>query len=884
MRKKLRWLVMFTLLVGLFGYVTAKDQNNSIPKRSYETKRITGHPPAIDGSLTDKAWEPGEWESGFIQYEPYEGQKPFQETAFKILYDDKNLYAAIRAFDTEPKKIEQRLNRRDDVGGDSLCIQIDSLCDRRTAFSFAISAAGVKRDELITENGDNSDEDWNPIWYAKTRIDDKGWSAEIKIPFDQLRFGKNDTHTWGLQVKRSIFRKDEASSWQLIPVHAPGYVHLFGDLRGINGIKGKREAEIYPYAVGKYETFEKEQGNPFADGKASSFTGGLDGKIGVSSNLTLDFTINPDFGQVEADPSEVNLTVFETFFDEKRPFFIEGNNILNFQVTGGDGSFARDNLYYSRRIGRPPHYYPELRDNEYIDFPANTRIMSAFKLSGKTKKGFSIAVLESITAREKSEIDYLGERRSETVEPLSNYFVMRLQQDFRNGDTRIGGMVTAVNRSLTDPQLEFLHTAAYSGGFDFVHNWKQKTYYVSLKTLFSQVRGSREAISETQTSPLRYYQRPDADYVSYDPGRRSLSGHGGTLALGREGNGHFRYSGGVTWRSPGLELNDVGYLRSADQIMQWYWLGYRIWKPFAIFRNIYINFNQYQGWDFGGNRLFNGLNVNFNVYLKNYWSVGAGTEGNFDGLSNTELRGGPALIIPGFMGGWFFIASDYRKKLNIELSGYLQRGGADYYNYKEIGLEIHYRPIQSLSLTLEPSLNWYRNELQYVETLDYRGDSRYLFAHIDQRTAAVTIRLDLSLTPDLSIQYYGQPFISAGKYTSFKRITEPRAARYEDRFQFYDENRLSYDEANGSYGFDEDGDGLVDYTAAQPNFNFRQFRSNLVIRWEFKPGTTLYLVWSQGRTGTDEIGDFAFRRDFRSLFDVVPHNVFLIKFTYLFNL
>lgn len=882
-RTILCWILM-AILVGIPGIVTAKEKENNIEKRSYRTKRIDGQAPVIDGKLDDNAWESVDWGSGFIQVEPNEGQKPSQDTAFKIIYDEKNLYVAIRAFDTEPGKIEKRLSRRDNASGDVVAIQFDSLCDRRTAFSFEISAAGVKEDELITENGMNFDDDWNPIWYTRTRIDDKGWTVEIKIPFDQLRFSKMDSHLWGLEVSRRIFRKDEASRWQFIPVNSPGYVHLFGELHGIDGIKGKREAELSPYTVGKYETFEKEEGNPFATGNAAALTGGLDGKIGVSSNLTLDFTINPDFGQVEADPSEVNLSVFETYFSEKRPFFIEGSNILKFQITGGDGGFAMDNLFYSRRIGRVPHYEPDLRDGEYIDFPDSTRIIGAFKLSGKTKKGISIAILDSVTAREEAELDFSGERRFETVEPFTNYFVMRLQKDYRAGDTRIGGMFTATNRSIHESYLDFLHREAYTGGIDFVHNWKQKTYYVIFRAIFSHVRGSKEAIAETQLSSRRYYQRPDAGYLDFDPNRTSLTGHGGTISLGREGTGHVMYSGGVTWRSPGLELNDVGYLRSANQIMQWFWLGYRIWKPFSIFRSVHLNLNQYQGWDFGQNRLFNGMNINLNAYLKNYWSIGMGVEANFRGLSNTELRGGPALATPGGYFSWFFIGSDYRKKFNVELDGHLQHGEKDSFSGKEISIELNYRPIQSLSIELEPSINWGETELQYVDTLDYGQDTRYLFAYLDQKTVAIEIRLDFSLTPDLSIQYYGQPFISAGKYSRFKRIIEPRAKNYSDRFQVFPGSQVGYDAENEMYNFDENGDGLVDYSVAQPDFNFRQFRSNLVIRWEFKPGSTLYLVWSQGRTGFEQIGDFSFRRDWRGLFDVAPYNVFLVKFTYLFNL
>ncbi|HLP61948.1 MAG TPA: DUF5916 domain-containing protein, partial [Candidatus Deferrimicrobium sp.] len=596
MKRNLFFLVILTFVILIPMEIKAE-------KRIYTTKRVGDISPIIDGRLSDPVWDTVEWGSDFIQGSPYDGQKPSQETSFKIVYDDKNLYIGIRAFDTEPEKIDKRLARRDRFAGDWVEINIDSYFDHRTAFSFTITAAGVKGDEAISNNGNNWDSSWNPVWYAETGIDKLGWTAEMKIPFTQLRFANKEKHVWGIQVNRRLFRKEERSHWQRIPADAPGWVHLFGELHGLEGIKAPKQVELLPYLVSKYETFAKEEGNPFATGNATRFTGGLDGKIGVTGDLTFDFTVNPDFGQVEADPSEVNLTAFETFFSEKRPFFIEGKNILDFRITNKGGEFSSDNLFYSRRIGSLPHYFPALDNHEFIDMPINTDIIGAAKLTGKTKTGWSLAVLESITAKEKAEIDSFGQRRQETVEPFSNYFALRLQKDYRNGDTQLGGMFTAVNRNIDDPALDFLHRSAYTGGIDFEHSWKKKTYYLIIKTLFSHVRGSKEAILETQESSRRYYQRPDAEHISVDPERTSLTGYGGTISAGRGGGGHFLYSAGVTWRSPGLELNDVGYLRTADRVMQWSWLGYQTLNPVSIFRSINVNFNQGKVWDFGGSNI-----------------------------------------------------------------------------------------------------------------------------------------------------------------------------------------------------------------------------------------------------------------------------------------
>ncbi|MCK4465527.1 MAG: hypothetical protein KAU83_07435, partial [Bacteroidales bacterium] len=381
---------------------------------------------------------------------------------------------------------------------------------------------------------------------------------------------------------------------------APGWVHQFGELHGISGIKPKRQIEIAPYTVGNIERFEKEEGNPFATGKSSNLDIGVDGKIGITNNMILDFTVNPDFGQVEADPSQVNLTAYEIFFEEKRPFFIEGKNILSFPLMFGDGDLASENMFYSRRIGRRPQSYPNTQDGEYADIPINTSILGAAKFTGKTKNGLSIGILESITAKEKAEIDNEGIKRFETVEPLTNYSVSRVQKDFNKGNTILGGMFTTTNRKIENPDLNFLHTSAYSGGLDFTHQWKDRTYSFSLKTYFSQVKGSEEALIRTQSSSVRYFQRPDNDYVKFDSSRTSLSGYGGVLSAGKFANGHWRYAGFLSWKSPGLELNDLGFMTNADEILQIFWVGYRIWEPFSIFRNLNVNLNQWNTFDFGG--------------------------------------------------------------------------------------------------------------------------------------------------------------------------------------------------------------------------------------------------------------------------------------------
>ncbi len=879
------WLAIILVLVctSLIAEVTPDSKNI---KKIYTTKHVNPHAPVIDAKPGDPAWETIPWETNFIQREPYEGTSPTQQTAFKILYDDKNLYVFIRAFDTEPKNIVRRMSRRDGLEGDWVTIQLDSYHDLQTAFVFAVNAAGVKYDKTITEDGNNENTSWDPVWHVKTSVDEKGWNAEMKIPFSQLRFSNAQEQVWGMQVSRRLFRNGEREDWQFIPRDSPGYVSRFGELHGIKNIKHKRQMEITPYVVGKLLQSPKEEGNPFATGRGQNAALGLDGKIGINSDLTLDLTINPDFGQVEADPSEVNLTTIETYFQEKRPFFIEGNNIMDYQVTGGDGDYSSDNLFYSRRIGRTPHYYPDTNQNEYLNMPTNTSILGAFKLTGKTQNGLSIGILESFTNKEKAEIDFLGQRRSETVEPFSNFFLARLRKDYHKGRTIIGGMFTAVHRSIADADtnLDFLHKSAYTGGFDLFHSWKNKTYSISLNTIFSLVQGSKEAILNTQQSPVHYFQRPDADHVSLNPNRTSLSGIGGTLSLDKSGNGHFNYSLGVTWRSPGLELNDLGYLRAADRIMQWTWVGYRIWEPFAIFRTININFNQWQSWNFGGDKLSFGGNVNLNTQFKNYWGLSYGVNIQGEHFSTNELRGGPLLKLPGAWSYWGEIYTDTRKSLVFEVGTWNYLGKNDFEKMHEIWSEITFRPISNFSVSLEPAFSTKKSLLQYVNTQNFQDSQRYIFASLDQKTVSLTVRLEYSITPDLSIQFYGQPFISAGKYMNFKHITNPRANGIENRYNTFSPEQIQYNKDQNTYSIDENLDHQPDYSFDNPNFNFLQFRCNLVVRWEYIPGSTVFLVWSQGRTGNGVSGDFSFSKDFRDLFDVKPDNVFLIKFTYLFNL
>lgn len=873
-----------TLLIILIFSAFLNLKAQTPEKKSYQTK-FTATEPVIDG-LPDKCWNDVSWEGGFIQIHPAENKPPSQQTDFKFLYDNNNLYVLIRAHDTEAGKISRIISRRDNFSGDRVELQLDSYFDGQTAFSFTATASGTKGDAVISQNGNNWDSNWNPVWFLGTSIDDSGWTAEMKIPLSQLRFGKKEEQVWGIQITRHIYRSEERSSWQYIPKGSPGMILQFGELNGIRKLKPKRQIELMPYLVAGTERFEKEEGNPYLDGKTNHFSGGLDGKIGVTNDLTLDFTINPDFGQVEADPSEVNLTAFETYFSEKRPFFIEGSNIFQFKPNQSIviNNMYSDELFYSRRIGRSPQYYPSLAANEYADMPQSTTILGAAKLSGKTRNGLSIGILESITSEEKATIYNEGVTRKETVEPYTSYFTGRLQKDFKKGKTTIGGIITSVNRNINSRQLDFLPTDAVTGGLDANHYWNGRTWYVSGNAEFSTVKGAPESILLLQTSSARYFQRPDARYLAVDSSRTSLSGIGGTVKLGRGSQKKLQFETSLTMRSPGLEFNDIGYMRYSDVIHHGSWLAYYIRNPFAIFNNFYLNTNYWIYLDYSGNVLSLLTNTNFNTQFKNRWRMNGQLTRQSENRSNTLLRGGPSFLFPGETELSMNLRTDQSKKVAFYAGNYHNLGDDNSQRMHVYWAGAEVKPLNSLSVSLSPEYFIKNTAMQFISTLSYNETTRYLFGELDQKTLSMTFRINLTINPELTLEYYGQPFISAGKYSSYKMVTDPSADKFSDRYALYTDNQIAFSDEDSRFYIDEDRNGMIDYSFGNPDFNFRQFRSNLVVRWEYLPGSTLYLVWSQGRTGSSSTGHYSFSNDMRELFDVVPKNVFLVKFSYLFML
>lgn len=871
-------LILFTTLMC----ATLAGQGADV-RKTYKAER-TDNPPLIDGALDDPAWITGTWDGNFVQFEPVNGARASQQTEFKVIFDEENIYVAIKAYDTAPDSIIRRIARRDNADGDMVGIAFDSYHDLRTGFVFLVNAAGVKQDMVWANDGQIEDETWDPIWFTRTELYDWGWAAEMKIPLTQLRFRIAEGGIWGMEVMRQTFRDREFTVWQHIDRNSSGLVHNFGEIHGLQGIKPRKQADITPFTVASFERYEAEEGNPFADGSGFRLNGGIDAKIGVTNNMTVDLTVNPDFGQVEADPSEVNLSAFETFFEEKRPFFIEGKNITSFKTGIGDGDIGNDNLFYSRRIGRSPHLGVSLEDNEFVRSPRNIPIIGAAKITGKTPEGLSIGILEAVTAEGRAEIDSLGHRSTQVVEPLTNYFVSRVMKDFNGGKTIIGGAFTNTYRFLDGTGIDRLVTSANTGGIDITQYFKDQNWMLSAAASFSNLNGGTESIKRLQKSPVHLFQRPDADYTELDTTRRSLNGHGGNIQFGKVG-GHWNFVLFSLWKSPGYDLNDMGYLQNADGIMNVLWSAYRFDKPFSIFRMIRPNTNFWSGWDFGGNHLFAGGNFSIYTEFKNLWSFNMGINFEGESTSNTMLRGGPSMLMPSSRNYFANVSSNSSKMIYGTLWGNTSRGGDDSRSSWSAGFNLTAKPGQSFSATISPSYSRNMNKLQYVTNESSGGEEKYILSRIDQQIISMSLRLNYNITPDLTIQYWGQPFLAAMDYSEFKVITNPRAAEFADRFHLYTESELTYYEDDNYFSVDENGDDIEDYRFDNPDYNFDEFLSNLVLRWEFRPGSTVYLVWSQTRHYSDHTGAFSFDQNISNLYtSETPHDIFLVKLTYRFGL
>ena len=813
----------------------------------------TSEPVVIDGRPDDAIWRTAPVISDFTQFAPAEGGPARFKTEAQAAFDDHSFYVFIRAYDSEPATISTVLARRDvRPPTDQLKIVIDSFHDRRSGFEFAVSPGGVKRDYAIYDDN-NEDGSWDGVWDVATRVDSLGWTAEFAIPLSQLRYPSSPTHTFGFAIWRDIERYKERVSWPAYRPSQHGFVSQLGDLTGIDGIPAPRRFDVMPYTVAKNEP------RPTAAGfdRHQSFTGGADFKYGLTSNFTLDGTVDPDFGQVEQDPAVLNLSVFETFLDEKRPFFLEGTGIYQFPVNSNQVNTTGEGLFYSRRIGRRPQ----------LDFlfgdpssPTSTTILGAGKLTGRTAGGLTVGALDAVTRLETGRSDL-------TIEPSTNYGVLRLQQDFNNHRSGVGVILTSVNRSLDDATRDVLRRSAYVGGFDARHQFGPgNNYQLNAAVTASRIDGSRAAVQLTETDPAHYYQRPDGK-LEVDTARTALAGDTETLHFAKYGGGIVQFETSYQRISPGYEINDLGFLNRADWQDLSTWVGLQFLHPTKLYDQLRWNFNQWQDWTSAGDvQLERAVNTNAHVQFHNNWYLHAGgTLGQLGAIfSDRATRGGPALRESPFAAPWVEIQGDQRRKLYPDVFAQVVRAdeGNTRRTYVSPSLQVRISARTTPSVGLSYSRNQDNTQF-YNNYVDSTGVTHYTFAHLDQTTVGLTFRVDYTASPTLTLQVYANPFVSKGTYSNVREVVNARASRYADRYAPY-------------------GDPAV--TGNPRQFNFKAFNSSTVLRWEYHPGSSLYLVWTQGRQDFERLeGSRALSGDLDRLFNVHPANTFLIKVAHWFD-
>lgn len=810
----------------------AGDSTRPALARQLQTTRVD-RAPTLDGRLSEAVWKEAEAAEGFTQFKPDPGASASRPTEVRVVYDETAIYVGARMYD-DPDSVVAQTARRDQVGySDRFFVFLDSYNDDRTAFGFGVTPSGSRFDAFYSD-GTNEDQDWDAVWSAEARVDSLGWVAEMRIPLNQLQFspiGPSQSGTWGLNFMRDIARYDERVSWSPLNPKAAQLVSRFGSLRGLRDLPSTSNLEIEPYTTGRTTRDEVDPANPFQD--ATSWTGTVGGDIDydLTPNLSLQATINPTFGQVEADPSTINLSAFETFFPEKRPFFVEGADL--FSVQG-------PRLFYSRRIGRTPQgATPD--SAMYADVPDRTTILGATKLTGRTKSGWEIGAVEAVTAPERaSYADSDGEQGRVKVEPTTNYGVARLRKNLRGGKSTIGGILTSTHRFDLTPQVDQMHDDAYTAGVDGRHRFADETYETSGALYGSHVQGGTTALRSTQRSPTHYFQRPDADHLSFDSSRTELTGWLARAEIDKI-EGTWRWNATFSTTSPGFEINDLGYLRRADALTERLGLTYVNSSPGKHFRSIRGRLRHEASWTFGGERTTTKAFYGAFATLRNNHQIGLRGQTTAPTLSTTALRGGPALRTNGSTDIAASYETDGRNAFQVEVAGWLRTTFGTRGHSMGLRSELRYRPSQRASISLEPGFRTGLDTDQYVGTLRPDGTPRYLFGQIRRRTLSITTEARYAFTPEMTLEVYAQPFVASGDYRQFAEVDDPRASQYGDRFTPL-QNRLSRTENRYEVA------GPTPYAFRDPDFTVGELRSTLVFRWQYRPGSTLYLIWNHDQS------------------------------------
>jgi hypothetical protein len=846
----------------------------------------------LDGKLDDIAWQRAAVaRDQFTQSWPSPGQPGTEATEVRVVFDNDAIYVAVKARDSEPGKIAAPLARRDIQGitSDWIHVVIDSYWDKRTAFRFTVNPRGVQKD-VYHSNDNSEDANWDAVWDVATRIDSEGWVAEYRIPLSQLRFGDapaGTERTWGFQVQRDIARKNERVSFHPWTPDGTGFVSRFGTLTGIRDLKQPQRLEVLPYVSTKLTRAPGDAANPFFKQSDAEPNAGADIRYGLPKGLTLTATINPDFGQVELDPQSVNLSAFETFFPEKRPFFLEGSDVFAFGRLRNHNDYGGQTFFYTRRIGRQPSRFPSGGTIAYVDQPAQTRIAGAAKVSGRVGP-WTVGVLNALTAEEDARVaSASGAIDSSTVvEPMSNFFAGRLRRDFRRGQSAVGGMVTAMHRQQSDLFRNSLSSRAGFGGVDFDHRWQRSKYALTGFALGSRVDGTPTVISNIQRSAQHYYQRPDSRNLDVDPTATSLTGHYVEAALSKSGKSFGSIA--VKDVSPGFEINDVGFHGRVDyRAVSPFW-GIQSNEKRKYTQNYFLGGWSNYAWNHDGDMIYHGYGGNFNATFLNNWGWDVGGNFNPSYADDRLLRGGPLAKRPSSYSARTSVWSDSRKKFWYNPYINYNKSADDTWSANG-GLYMEARPSTNVRLTFNPNYSRSHSEAQYVRQLADADASaaptynvRYVFADLQQTTFVLETRIEYTFTSKLSLQSYIQPFIAVGRYAQFKEFTRPSG--YD--FAVYGQDRGTITpgtSASGraNYTVDPDAAGsAAAFTFNNPNFNDHSLRGNAVLRWEYRPGSALFFVWQQQRAGSESDFTFDANRDVSAIFRERPTNVFMIKAAY----
>ena len=853
----------------------------------------------IDGRLDDPAWQAVVPITQFTQTQPNEGVPATQRTEVRILYDKDAIYIGARMFDSLGRGgVRAPLARRDqllDGNGqlttDKIAVVLDPYHNHLDRVWFEINPVGVKGEHI---NGDAS---YDPVWEAAAQVDSLGWTAEMRIPLSQLRFSRDSVQTWGMQLWRYVDRLNEQDMWSFWRRNEAGGPPFFGHLEGLRFGDRPRQVELLPYAVSRGQFKYADALDPFHKSSTSTTRIGGDAKVLLTSNLTLDATVNPDFGQVEVDPATVNLSAFETFFSEKRPFFVAGRDAFSY---GGFNCMFCDNvssldLFYSRRIGRAPQLN-QVVDNQaaFDDLPENTQILGAGKVTGRAN-GFTVGILDAVTNSATARYRTSGVPNSPTlfqkVEPLSNYFVGRLNRDFRDGATTFGGMVTSTVRSLDDTLLaSTLRSRASALGLDFMHSWSKRDYSVMGSFAVSDVGGSPSALALTQQSSAHYFQRIDRGEttdglfdVRYDPKRTNLRGYGLYARLAKD-NGDWLWETAQNWRSPGFEVNDLSFLNRADY--KWMLLNVaRQWtQPIGPFRSANVTAGAQRQYDFDGNR--NDEEEHYGIFtnLRNFWYVNAFYIHHPSVLDGTITRGGPEVMRTGYDYYSTNFGSDQRRTTVLSNRVDFGHGINSLTHTLRITPSVAVKPSTSVFLSLSPSYNYDEDAAQYVSsftdpTATAFGGTRYVFAFLKQTTLSMDTRVNVTFTPDLTLELFAQPFIATGKYEQFRQFTAPRSL--DKQVYGKDVGTITYNATTSTYTVDPDAGGPATAVSfSNPDFTVRSLRGNAVLRWQYRPGSTVFFVWTQERNGYAPVGEFDLRNQSSAIFRDRPVNIFLVKVNY----